>query len=865
MTKIKIGTTGNDTLLGDPNDTNILLGLAGDDLLTGGKLADLLVGGDGNDTLIGGGGNDILLGDGGDDVLDGGAGNDILVGDLGIDLARYTNAAAGIIANLTAGSVSGAGVGTDTLVGIERIRGSSFDDTYMAVGFNAGASPAAGTSGLFNEFEGMAGNDTIIGNGFTRVSYLNATAGLTVDIQAGIGFGTAAGDLAGVGIDNFTGVNAIRGSKFDDVLLGSDNGPFTFENFEGRAGNDVIDGRGGFDRAVYSNDPATAAGISVGLAPGIVTGDVTAGTDTLRSVEAVRGTDFADIFDATNFTASSPNAGSAGVNETGAAFNEFEGMGGNDSIIGNGDTRVGYQFALAGVTVDIQAGTGRGTGPGDLAGVGTDTFTGVNAIAGSSFEDLLFGSDNAPGKAENFSGGAGNDTIDGRGGFDRAIYNRDPDTVAGISVDLAAGMVTGDATVGTDSLRSVEAIRGTDFADTFDATGFTASSSNAGSAGVNASGAAFNEFEGLGGNDTIIGNGNTRISYVDALAGVTVEMTSVGAGTAQGTDPGDLAGVGTDSFSGVSAVRGSNFADAFLGSANPAGTAENFDGRGGDDAINGGGGFDRAIYNGDGAVTAGINVALAAGTVTGDAAVGTDTLTSVEAIRGSDFADTYNAAGFTSDTALTPSANAGSGSNFNEFEGLGGDDTITGNGNTRVSYDNASAGVTVVLGAGGSGIATGDASVGTDTFVSGVTRVRGSDFADTLSGNGANNFLEGQSGSDTLTGGLGADHFVYAARSAGLDHIIDFSGHGGQNDVLNFDHQAFGSGLAVGGADTGTLDATHFVANATGATTAAEVFWYNTADHTLYFDADGSGTGAAVAIAVLDNAFLLNNTDFDLL
>jgi hypothetical protein len=63
----------------------------------------------------------------------------------------------------------------------------------------------------------------------------------------------------------------------------------------------------------------------------------------------------------------------------------------------------------------------------------------------------------------------------------------------------------------------------------------------------------------------------------------------------------------------------------------------------------------------------------------------------------------------------------------------------------------------------------------------------------------------------------------------------------------------------------GTLDPAHFVANATGATTAAEVFWYKTTDHTLYYDADGSGAGAAVAIAVLDNNFLLNHTDFDLI
>lgn len=43
------------------------------------------------------------------------------------------------------------------------------------------------------------------------------------------------------------------------------------------------------------------------------------------------------------------------------------------------------------------------------------------------------------------------------------------------------------------------------------------------------------------------------------------------------------------------------------------------------------------------------------------------------------------------------------------------------------------------------------------------------------------------------------------------------AGHGGQNDVLDFDYQAFGNGLAVGSADTGTLDPSHFVAAGAGA------------------------------------------------
>src|SRR5262249_7434256 len=175
----------------------------------------------------------------------------------------------------------------------------------------------------------------------------------------------------------------------------------------------------------------------------------------------------------------------------------------------------------------------------------------------------------------------------------------------------------GDLTVGTDWLQSIEAVRGSSFNDTFDATGFTAFSANAGSAGVNLSGAAFNEFEGLGGNDTIVGNGNTRLSYANALAGVSVIMTDVGAGTAQGTDVGDAAGVGTDTFTGVSTVRGSDFADLLFGSANPAGTAENFEGRGGNDWINGDGGFGRAGLSRGGGLTAGITLSPGAGTVSG--------------------------------------------------------------------------------------------------------------------------------------------------------------------------------------------------------------------------------------------------------
>ena len=52
----------------------------------------------------------------------------------------------------------------------------------------------------------------------------------------------------------------------------------------------------------------------------------------------------------------------------------------------------------------------------------------------------------------------------------------------------------------------------------------------------------------------------------------------------------------------------------------------------------------------------------------------------------------------------------------------------------------------VSLSSNGSGTATGNASVGTDTFVSGVNAVEGSQFNDIIIGNDGNNSLFGNGG-----------------------------------------------------------------------------------------------------------------------
>lgn len=139
----------------------------------------------------------------------------------------------------------------------------------------------------------------------------------------------------------------------------------------------------------FRTDIIVTSGITVNLAAGTVVGDASVGSDTLLSIESVRGTHFSDTYDATGFTTvptiALPNAGSAGAINTGAALNEFEGLGGDDIITGNGNTRIAYINATSGVTIDLAFGTATGD-----ASVGHDTITGgVNSIISSGFADTL--------------------------------------------------------------------------------------------------------------------------------------------------------------------------------------------------------------------------------------------------------------------------------------------------------------------------------------------------------------------------------------------------------------------------------------------------------------------------------------------
>ena len=715
--------------------------------------------------LIGTNFADTLIGNASTNVLEGGGGGDTLIGGGGaLDFASYAHAQIGVTANLANTALNTNDALGDIYSGINGLIGSNFAD--VLTGDNND-----------NYLRGRGAGDTLDGGGGSDTAdYFNGPA-VRADLSNPA---TNTGDAAG---DTYISIENLRGSNFNDTLVGN-------------AGNNRLDGGLGIDRTFYAG--ATGP-IFVNMAAGTVSGPGV-GNDTLISIELVRGSVFDDVYVSTGY------AGASSVGSLPPGFNEFDGGAGNDHITGNGNTALSYLTATNSVTVDIAAGTATGN-----ASVGTDSFTGVNFIRGSAFGDTLSGSNNSAGIVEVFEGRGGNDIIDGRGGFDRAVYTFRADSIAtgGITVNLAAGTVDRadlnvDTSLGSDTLRSIEAVRGTNFDDIYNAGGFTTSSVNGpnfGSAGFIVVGGiqeAFNEFEGLGGNDRITGNGNTRISFINANAGVTVDLDAPTAepgstGVAHGTALGDLAGVGNDTiFGGVNSIIGSSFADMFHGSLTPANIAEQYDGGAGNDTIDGGGGFDQAVYNGDLGTASGIAVTVGGSLsekliVSGDASIGIDTLTAVESVRGTNFADIYDATGFTGASPDLPN-----GTTFNEFEGMGGDDIITGNGNTRISYVSATAGVTVDLTLG---TAVGNASVGADTFT-GVSRARGSNFNDTIFGDGNANVLDGQSGNDllggrggndTLIGGANSDTFFY---SAGADVVTDFDRSGGsfnhaEGDVIN--------------------------------------------------------------------------------
>jgi Ca2+-binding RTX toxin-like protein len=628
---------------------------------------------------------------GGDSIMQGSVGNAPWLD--GVYVGYWWSDAA-ITATLTgtAGTVSYGAAGNYQLAGTDALQNiASIGDTRLSDSFNFSgmtsspyATYYAGTKGAYVDLS--VGNDTVVGNGETTVNLsgtLVSSSGLGVNAVMAAGGAVFTIDMSHlsnngqvVGVKTLSGINTLRGTSFNDTLVGGAYDSIT-ETFRGKGGDDLINGMGGMDRADYLG---SSSGVTVNLAVGAATGDGSIGTDTLRSVESIRGTQLDDTYDARGFSGTSTNGGSRGE------YNIFEGRGGNDIIYGNGATRLMYTTSMVAMEVNLATGVAKALDPANQTGdmglvVGQDTFSGVYRVYGSALGDLLLGGGlgRAFGetKAEVFDPAAGNDTVNGMGGWDGVVYFDAPSAIT-INMNLSSGQVQ-DGYGGTDTLIGIEEFVGSNNNDTM--------------RGSDANPGGWEIFYGEKGNDLIDGRGGfDEAGYVDDISGVVVNLATGIATDGWG---------GTDTLLNIEGVEGSSFNDSLVGNA-----ADNsLDGRGGNDTLNGGAGIDTAEYN---QAAGAVQVNLALGTSTG--ADGNDTLISIENIRGGVFGDT-----------LTGDANA------NRIFGGAGNDTIDGAAGTDVAvYAGNRANYTVIVNALGATVTDNVGIEGTDT----LTRIEQVVFAD---------------------------------------------------------------------------------------------------------------------------------------
>jgi Ca2+-binding RTX toxin-like protein len=456
------GSLYGDTLTGDASQ-NQLYGDDGNDTLNGGGDYDFLNGGDGNDTLNGGDGDDILTGDNGDDALDGGAG--------GKDRADYNVATSAVTVNLLAGTATG-GSGNDTLINVEQVYGSAYDDTLTG---DANSNTLWGSDGNdtlsggdgSDDLQGGFGNDSLQGgvgddilfggsgddtfsggDGWDNASFYDASSGVTVNLSTG----TASGD----GSDTLTGIEAIFGSGYSDALTGDANSNY----LDGHLGADTLKGGLGDDSYAVDNTGD------------VVTEQLNAGYDHVNSsitytlpvnVEALSLNGF-DAIDGTG-------NGLANWLSGNSSNNKLSGGSGDDTLYGwEGDDNLGGGLGsdgmYGGAGNDVYTVGDSGDVVVENADEGTDlvnssityvltaevenlTLTGTLAIngAGNSLNNVIIGN----GADNQLTGGGGNDTLDGKAGIDTMAGGTGNDSYA---VDNTADIVTENSGEGTDLVNS---------------------------------------------------------------------------------------------------------------------------------------------------------------------------------------------------------------------------------------------------------------------------------------------------------------------------------------------------------------------------------------------------------------------------
>jgi hypothetical protein len=216
------GTPDPDTIDCSGSDhSHTILGLGGDDVLTGSDVAA-----------------DVIIPGEGDDAVDGGAGPG--------DVVEF-RATTGPVAAATSGA-SNDGFGNDETAqytGIEDLTGSPFGDALTG---DSGPNVLLGMEGDDN-LAGLRGLDRLDGGpGTDTASFSRSPRRVVADLRRGLG--------RGEGADSLVSIESLVGSRFGDRLTGNDGA----NRLHGRGGSDILRGLKGHDALLGGAGPDSLDG-----------------------------------------------------------------------------------------------------------------------------------------------------------------------------------------------------------------------------------------------------------------------------------------------------------------------------------------------------------------------------------------------------------------------------------------------------------------------------------------------------------------------------------------------------------------------------------------------------------------------------
>jgi len=501
--------------------------------------------------------------------------------------------------------------------------------------------------------------------------------------------------------------------------------------------------------------------------------------------------------------------------------------------------------------------------PGLAVGGAGDTVIDLSGLSGNyGLFDLDGGNDKLIGNSSDndMVGGLGNDTLNGGMGADLMEGGLGNDTYV---VDNVGDVVSELAAQGIDLVQSSITYSLMYDVENLTLTGTSAINGNGNSLNnVLTGNVAANSFYGLGGADTLNGNGGNDnlnggdgddrlnggagndnlagdlgadtlvgglgddIYVVDVAGDVVTELLNAGIDTVISTVTrtlganqenlvlsGDQAINGTGNIldNGLTGNAAANILSGLVG-------ADMLNGGGGNDTLNGGDGND-ALYGGEGndILNGGAGVDFL------DGGIGADTM------RGNLGNDTYVV--------------DNTGDIVTELGGQGIDIVQSGITYTLTAKVEKLT-LTGTLAINGTGNVMNNTLLGNSM----ANKLSGLGGADNLNGGDGNDTLIGGAGNDVLTGGLGNDFFVFNTvlnPSTNIDTLKDYTA---ASDTIRLENAIFTSLTAVG-----VLNASSFVVGTT-ALDANDYLIYDNGSGALYYDGDGSGSGAAVQFASVYSA-----------